>query len=156
MITCFSSQFLLKIALFFSFFMEAGFYCRTLQCLCWDLLQKIFFGLPSFPSPQNADCHWSFIVTALCPQPHGQCLMGRQPGRLLAGGVTDGETRSVQGQPSILLENRRQELPMLRGPSTAPWLSVRWCPTCALGRRFEQTSGADLVLDVFGSCAVLQ
>jgi len=79
--------------------MEAGFYCRTLKCLCRGLLRKILFGLPSFPSPQNADCCWSFVAMALCPQTRGQDVMGRQHGRLLAGRGTGRETTSVRGQP---------------------------------------------------------
>lgn len=56
--------------------MEAGSYCRTLKCLCWDLLQKRFFGRPSSPFPPNASCHRSFVALAPCPQTCGQCRVG--------------------------------------------------------------------------------
>lgn len=74
--------------------MEAGSYCRTLKCLCWDLLQKTLFGLPSFPFPSNAGCHQSFVAVAPCPQPCGQCWVCAS----MAGRGTARETTSEQGQ----------------------------------------------------------
>jgi len=62
--------------------------------------------------------------------------------------------RQCEDSPGILLENRRQALLILRGPSAAPWRSIRSFPTHALGRRSEQASGADQGLHVFGSCVV--
>lgn len=79
--------------------MEADSYCRTLKCLCWDLLQKTFSGLPSFPFPSNA------ALPSVLRSGHSMLTGlwavsgGCQHGRLWAGRSTAREATSEQGQP---------------------------------------------------------
>lgn len=120
-----------------SFFVDAGFYCRTLKCLCWDLLQNIFFGLPSFPSPKNVGCCWSFEVMSLCPLPCGQYPMGTQHGGLLAGRGTARETTSVHGQPQHPPWKPQTSVDRLRGCSSAHFPLALWGE--GLSRHQEQT-----------------
>lgn len=137
--------------------MEAGFSCRTLKCLCWRLLQKLFFGLPSFPAPQNAGRLRSFVAIAPCPQTRGQYPTGRQRGRLSAGRGTARETTPVQGQP--------RHPPWKPPASAAHFQRTLQQPHCPASPRFppalggkssEQASGPDLGLDIFGPRAVSQ
>lgn len=156
MITCFSSQFLLKIAFFFfsPFSWKQVFIAGLWSVYVGICCRRYCLASPLFPPPppQNAGCRWPFVAVAVCPQTCGQCLMGTQPGRLSAGRGTAGETTSMRGQPrhppwkpqaGATDFKRTLRIPVARHP-----LGSRL--------RFGEKVWADPGFDVCGSCAVLQ